>query len=115
MKWIIILLGVFAFISLFLGNDDSQPAPVAKEVAHDPHTLAVWACREAVRRQLKDRDSGKFELPEQSFAELKGDTWQVQIDGKAKNSFGAVLDHTWNCTLKVIGKDFLPVAVKEIR
>lgn len=113
-KLLVIGIGLLVVFMIVADPQGSPPAPKPDPVV-EARTSAVWACREAVRRQLKDRDSGKFELPEDSFAELKGDTWHIQIDGKAKNTFGAVLDHTWDCSLKTLGKDFLPLAVKEIR
>ena len=109
---------VLVLLRVFGQNDDIAPpastaAPVKSEP--DPRTAAVWACREAVRRVLKDPDSGHFELPEESYVNFKAnDLITVQIHGKARNSFNAVLRHTWQCELRKVPDGHMPLDVKEL-
>lgn len=125
LKWIpIVILPLIAVTMCIKVADDGMysepkeqltPEQKAAAAAAELRTNAVYSCREFVRRSLKDPDSGKFELPEESYAkEESPGVWHVQIDGKARNSFNAVLRGSWDCRMQRSGTNWTLLGIKEL-
>lgn len=100
--------------------EDKQVAEVAAanakaEAERTEHTGTVYACRTFIKQTLKDPDSVDWtDLADNTYFERrKNGRLFAQLQARAKNSFGAKILTTFDCTVTRTGDNWKLTSLKE--
>ncbi len=103
------------------GSDVPQPVVkplTAEQKAAKDHAAskvtAAHACRNLVKQTMHDPESSQWESPWYTDATNNGSVWEVQITGRAKNKFGALVRGTFQCKMNRTGDDWRAIEVRPL-
>lgn len=114
---VLVMVGVFLLLGALTRNDET-PNQGMTDVSDVERKLSAarGACLIVLNEQLHDPDSAKLERTSRWYTEQRLDgTVRVQPTGRAKNSFGAYINGTWDCIVRPEGENVRVIALKQIR
>jgi hypothetical protein len=94
------------FVYWAYSNEPEKPEAVAPTQAETDIGEARFACREFIKRELRDPDSAEWGMRSGNFyaswpASIEGDVVTVAPTFRAKNGFGALGIHTFICKVQI--------------
>ena len=95
--------GVVALIFAFSKSDSRPSVTPSPQPARDYQSDAYYACRDAVKGQLKAPSTADFFYQSDARVQKSGDTITFKSYVDAQNSFGAKLRNTWYCMTTIAG------------
>jgi hypothetical protein len=98
-------------------SPDQLKAETAAELLAAHKRLAPEACKIVVAKSLKDPDSAKWEEPWATAVKVieNGKKYSMQVEVRAKNSFGGYGLSRFTCILAPAGDLVIPVSIKELK